>query len=191
MVSEVLAVMRQLAKQGMTMAIVTHEMKFARDVSTRIFFMYGGIIYEDGTPEQIFEHPQKPETIAFINRIRTLSFDVRNKDFDLYGMNSEIEQFCQKYDLGAAILSRIQLILEEMLANILPYSGDIHINLEYSEKTYNVEMTVLQKDCSHSIMDAADDGDNIPAMIVRGCCESLEEIQQGSDRLISLMIKKN
>src|SRR5699024_3732783 len=57
MVGEVLAVIRKLASQGLTMMIVTHEMKFARDVSTRIFYMDQGVIYEDGTPEQIFDHP--------------------------------------------------------------------------------------------------------------------------------------
>ena len=55
MVSEVLAVIRNLARQGMTMLVVTHEMKFAREVSTRVFYMDEGIIYEEGTPEQIFD----------------------------------------------------------------------------------------------------------------------------------------
>ncbi|MBR5835157.1 MAG: hypothetical protein IKY66_03240 [Bacteroidales bacterium] len=71
MVSEVEGVIRNLAKQGMTMLIVTHGMRFAKEVSTRIFFMDQGIIYEDGTPEQIFDNPQKPNTIAFIKRIRS------------------------------------------------------------------------------------------------------------------------
>jgi polar amino acid transport system ATP-binding protein len=61
MVSEVLSVMRQLAKDGMTMAVVTHEMAFARDVSNRVFYMDEGLIYEEGTPEQIFGNPQEGE----------------------------------------------------------------------------------------------------------------------------------
>ena len=71
LVGEVLSVIRQLAKEGMTMLIVTHEMKFAYDVSTRIFFMNEGVIYEEGTPQQIFENPQREATRAFTNRIRT------------------------------------------------------------------------------------------------------------------------
>jgi len=59
MVSEVLAVIRRLAKEGMTMAIVTHEMDFARDVSKRVLYMDDGLIYEEGSPKQIFENPQK------------------------------------------------------------------------------------------------------------------------------------
>src|SRR5205814_1772214 len=67
MVSEVLSVIRRLARDGMTMAIVTHEMEFARDVSSRVFYMDEGLIYEEGTPEQIFERPQKAKTKAFIH----------------------------------------------------------------------------------------------------------------------------
>ena len=61
MVSEVLSVMRRLARDGMTMAIVTHEMEFARDVSNRVFYMDEGLIYEEGTPEQIFDNPRQGE----------------------------------------------------------------------------------------------------------------------------------
>ena len=84
LVGEVLSVIRQLAKEGMTMLIVTHEMKFAYDVSTRIFFMNEGVIYEEGTPQQIFENPQREATRAFTNRIRTLSSYVNSADFDIY-----------------------------------------------------------------------------------------------------------
>ncbi|HQQ67078.1 MAG TPA: amino acid ABC transporter ATP-binding protein, partial [Thermotogota bacterium] len=70
MVSEVLAVIRRLAKEGMTMVIVTHEMEFSKNVSNRVFYMDEGVIYEEGTPGQIFAHPQKEKTKAFINRIR-------------------------------------------------------------------------------------------------------------------------
>ena len=69
MVGEVLSVIRELAKSGMTMLIVTHEMGFARDVSTRIFYMDQGVVYEDGTPEQIFNHPQKPRTVDFVGQV--------------------------------------------------------------------------------------------------------------------------
>ena len=69
MVGEVLQVMKQLAADGMTMVVVTHEMGFAREVSDRVIFMDGGYIGEEGAPEQIFEHPQNPRTIDFLNKI--------------------------------------------------------------------------------------------------------------------------
>ena len=68
MVGEVLEVMRNLAGEGMTMIIVTHEMAFARDVSTRVVFMAGGVIAEEGTPKDIFENPQNPQTKEFLGR---------------------------------------------------------------------------------------------------------------------------
>lgn len=68
MVGEVLAVMRDLAKSGMTMLIVTHEMAFARDVSSRVVFMKDGVICEDGAPEQLFGNPQQEATREFLAR---------------------------------------------------------------------------------------------------------------------------
>ena len=69
MVGEVLAVMKQLAKDGMTMVVVTHEMGFAREVTDRVLFMNEGVIVEEGTPEQIFSAPQHPRTIDFLNKV--------------------------------------------------------------------------------------------------------------------------
>ena len=68
MVGEVLAVMRQLADEGLTMIVVTHEMAFARDVSSRVVFMKDGVIWEEGTPEDIFANPKKEETKDFLSR---------------------------------------------------------------------------------------------------------------------------
>ena len=68
MVGEVLTVMRQLAKEGLTMIVVTHEMAFARDVSNHVVFMKDGVICEEGTPEDIFANPKKEETKDFLSR---------------------------------------------------------------------------------------------------------------------------
>ena len=68
MVGEVLEVMQSLAKSGLTMIVVTHEMAFARDVSTRVIFMDGGIIIEDSTPEEIFNSPREERTKEFLTR---------------------------------------------------------------------------------------------------------------------------
>ena len=69
MVGEVLEVMKQLAQEGMTMVVVTHEMGFAREVANRVFFMDGGGILDEGTPEQIFDHPQEERTKAFLSKV--------------------------------------------------------------------------------------------------------------------------
>ena len=70
MVGEVLGVMQSLAQEGMTMLVVTHEMAFARDVSTRVVYMNQGVICEEGTPEEVFGNPQKKETQDFLARFR-------------------------------------------------------------------------------------------------------------------------
>ena len=69
MVKEVLDVMKQLAKEGMTMVVVTHEMGFAREVGDRVIFMDGGSVVEEGTPEQIFSNPQHNRTKAFLSKV--------------------------------------------------------------------------------------------------------------------------
>jgi putative lysine transport system ATP-binding protein len=71
MVGEVLSVMQTLAQEGMTMLVVTHEMAFARDVSSRVVYMNEGVICEQGTPEELFGNPQKQETKDFLARFRS------------------------------------------------------------------------------------------------------------------------
>jgi polar amino acid transport system ATP-binding protein len=69
MVGEVLDVMKRLADQGMTMVVVTHEMGFAREVSNRVMFLADGLIAEEGTPEQIFDHPQCERLRTFLSKV--------------------------------------------------------------------------------------------------------------------------
>ena len=68
MVGEVLEVMRELAQEGMTMLVVTHEMSFARDVSNRVVYMCDGVIREEGTPQQVFGNPRDERTREFLSR---------------------------------------------------------------------------------------------------------------------------
>ena len=132
MVGEVLSVIRQLAKEGMTMLIVTHEMKFARDVSTRIFFMYDGYIHEDGSPEQIFEHPVHSATKAFVNRIRKLVFEVDSEDFDFLQMPTAISQFCIKYNI-AEKAGLASTLIQDVLFTHLPTVRPMTVRLTHTE----------------------------------------------------------
>ncbi len=142
MVSEVLSVIRRLAKEGMTMAIVTHEMDFARDVSNRVLYMDEGIIYEEGTPEQIFENPQKEKTRAFINRIRSYTCRISSPDYDLYAMNAEIEAFCEKQILPKKTRYNLLLLVEELLQIYNPYlrTTVLDMTIAYSEKNERLEL---------------------------------------------------
>ena len=69
MVGEVLGVMKELAAGGMTMVVVTHEMGFAREVGTRLIFMDGGVIVEEGHPKEVLEHPQMERTQSFLSKV--------------------------------------------------------------------------------------------------------------------------
>lgn len=69
MVGDVLEVMQALAKEGMTMVVVTHEMGFAKRVADRVVFFHDGVIKEQGTPEEIFDHPQQPDTKSFLDKV--------------------------------------------------------------------------------------------------------------------------
>ncbi len=69
MVGEVLSVMQDLAKEGMTMLVVTHEMGFAREVADRVLFIYDGVIYEEGSPEEVINNPKKERTISFLKAV--------------------------------------------------------------------------------------------------------------------------
>lgn len=69
MVGEVLSLMKELAEEGMTMVVVTHEMNFAREISNRVIFMDGGVIVEEGTPEEVFDNPKNERTKAFLSKV--------------------------------------------------------------------------------------------------------------------------
>ncbi len=121
MVGEVLAVIRSLAEQGLTMLIVTHEMKFARDVSTRVFYMDQGIVYEEGTPDQVFDHPKTDRCRAFVHRLKTLHLDIASKEFDFIGAATDIDRFVRKQLLSAQQSLKYQQIFEELcVTSILP-----------------------------------------------------------------------
>ena len=134
MVGEVLSVIRQLADEGMTMLIVTHEMKFAFDVSTRIFFMYDGYIHEDGCPAQIFDSPVHSATKAFIQRIRKEVFLVDGPDFDFLGMRSSINAFCYKYGITAKKDAAKQLC-KVMLDDVLAAYRPVTVRITHSEQS--------------------------------------------------------
>ena len=149
MVGEVLIVMRQLAKEGMTMLIVTHEMKFARDVSTRIFFMYDGYIHEDGTPQQIFNAPRRSATKAFVQRIRKEVFEVGGEDFDFPGMETSINRFCIKYNIANRIEPAITLC-QTLIPLFLESGNKLTVRITYSELSEEVFLDLMQENVESS-----------------------------------------
>ena len=112
MVGEVQAVIRELAKTGKTLMIVTHEMNFARAICNRVFYMDEGGIYEDGTPEQIFDHPRRENTRRFIRKLKVLELKIESRDYDFLGMAGEIQTYCSRNQIAPRTAGRIQLAFE-------------------------------------------------------------------------------
>ena len=145
MVGEVLSVINELARQGHTMMIVTHEMKFARNVSTRVFYMDQGEIYEQGTPEQIFDHPQRERTRRFIRRLKAFEEHIETRDFDFIGINTRIENFGRSNMMDQKTIMGAQSAFEELcVQTILPrlIEPDMRVTIEYSEETGHAQMRV-------------------------------------------------
>ena len=145
MVGEVQAVIRDLSKTGKTLMIVTHEMNFARAISNRVFYMDEGGIYEDGTPEQIFDHPQRENTRRFIRKLKVLELNIENKDYDFLGMAGEIEQYCNKNQIPYKMAHRVRLAFEELVQQMLIPTlaqPDIQAVIEYSEAEESAVLTV-------------------------------------------------
>ena len=146
MIGEVQAVIRDLAKQGTTMIIVTHEMKFAREICNRVFYMDQGGVYEDGPPEQIFDNPQKERTRQFIRHLKVLEYSITSRDFDFIGFNTQIEEFGRKHRISQRSIYNIQAYIEEMCVQIiLPQLHDgfeLQVTIEYSEEEDDADVVI-------------------------------------------------
>lgn len=143
MVGEVLSVIKRLADEGLTMLIVTHEMNFAKNVSNRIFYMDEGVIYEDGTPQQVFDNPVKEKTRRFIRQLKVLSEVIDKTGFDFPAINSSLELFGRKQMMSQKQIYIMQLVFEELVMQKLVHEkniGEIRMDVEYSEKEGTVDM---------------------------------------------------
>ncbi len=191
MVREVLSVIRRLAKDGMTMAIVTHEMDFARDVSNRVFYMDEGIIYEEGPPEQIFDNPQKERTRAFINRIRSYSCRIASRDYDLYDMNAGIETFCEKQIVPRKTRDNLLLLVEELLQVFGPQLGKIKVDLTIShlEKQDAVEVVVESTGEEGNPLETAALDDDLSLMLIRNLTASQNYRREGERNRLEFQLK--
>jgi len=186
MVSEVLAVIRRLAKEGMTMAIVTHEMDFARNVSSRVFYMDEGIIYEDGSPAQIFDNPEREKTMTFINRIRGFEYEVESEEYDFYRMNGEVQTFCEKY-LPPRTVNKMLLLLEETIALQKP---PFKIQIDYFEKNDEIALTLKKEgDIVNPFADESD-VDFVSISIIKNLVAEVDEKIEGKIYSIKMTLKK-
>jgi polar amino acid transport system substrate-binding protein len=176
MVSEVLGVMTRLAREGMTMIVVTHEMRFARQVSSRVLFFADGVVYEDGTPDQLFEHPQRERTRQFIQQIHETTFCIESEQFDWYAMMAQMEQFCQQYNLSRQQTDSVLHVVDESLA-ILGADGKTiqpgtRLVLSYTEKDESLQFSIHCPQAIDRDIFLADN-DDLALTILRNFCRDI------------------
>ena len=193
MVGEVQAVIRELAKKGLTLMIVTHEMKFAREIANRVFYMDEGGIYEDGTPEEIFDNPKREKTIRFIKKLKVFESLITSKDFDFIGFNNSLEEFCKKNQVSQKSILRAESVFEELGVQII-FSNvqdefKLHVTLEYSQESKTLTMLLKYDGEKFNV----NDSDNfISLKIAKNASQSIEytEIEEdGFTNLVTVKIK--
>ncbi len=182
MVSEVLSVIRRLSREGMTMLIVTHEMEFARNTATRVFYMDEGIIYEEGSPQEIFDHPRKEKTRAFINRIRSLNLRITSPEYDLYALQGEMETFCEKHFIGRKMTGYVLHLAEEVLLLQRDFS-DVRMVMSYSEKDGNLILTIASPGEPYNFLDG--DEEQIGLKIILARCKKTDyRYEEGKNTVV-------
>ena len=153
MVKEVEHVIESLAQEGRTMVIVTHDMDFAESIANRVVYLDQGTVYEDGTPEQIFHHPKRSRTKAFIESLNVLKISV-HYNYDVYNLRLMVEEFISRNKLSDRSSKNIRIIFEDLFDKLvlkqidephtrllLSYDNKkdtIFVNLRYSGKKINV-----------------------------------------------------
>ncbi len=182
MVAEIEYIIRQLANEGRTMMIVTHEMEFARHVSNRVFYMDQGGIYEEGAPEKIFEHPEKERTRRFIKQISSLRLELEAGNTDFLSIIYELHQYCEKCMASIRTATHIDLFFEEFLFNtVLPgmQAGDIlAAELETSQGGENIKVIVTAKTAGILNKGLLDEMDAISRSLVEGCTKGIS-VEEG------------
>lgn len=175
MVDEVLSMIRSLAQKNYAMMIVTHEMRFAENVSDRIFFMNEGIIYEEGTPQEIFHAPKRDSTKIFINRLKTYEKTFDNAEINLMSIQSEIESFARKQFMSNRRNMTLQLIFEELIYNLLinSHADSFPINMKmlYNETLDECEVKIVY---GGKKFNPLDDVDDISVTILKGITHTVD-----------------
>jgi len=188
MVSEVLAVIRRLAREGMTMIIVTHEMEFAKNISSRVFYMDEGLIYEEGPPKQIFENPFREKTKTFIHRIRSFNYLISSKDFDLYALQAEMEAFCVKHGLSKKVTGYALHIAEEVLGLQTDFS-DINLSLSFSEKDGSLMMVCENAGAPFNPLEEGALEDDLGLILIKGRCSSVDYKYENGKNVMRMVVK--
>lgn len=149
MVDEVETVIKRLVDSGMTSIIVTHEMRFARNIASNILFLAEGGVYEEGSPDQIFDNPQKDLTRRFIYRSRMHEEALNKTDIDIYELCSRIRQYAIAYGLTRKQSKGIEYFCEELIYPLIMFNNAVlRIIADENRNEYSItaEFKGLNKD---------------------------------------------
>ena len=149
MVDEVETVVKRLVDSGMTSIIVTHEMRFARNIASNILFLAEGGIYEEGSPDQIFDNPQKDLTRRFIYRSRMYEEALNKTNIDIYELCSRIRQYAIAYGLTRKQSKGIEYFCEELIYPLIMFNNAVlRIIADENRNEYSItaEFKGLNKD---------------------------------------------
>lgn len=181
MVGEVESVIYDLKSEGKTMMIVTHDMNFAYNIATRVFYIDEGIIYEEGTPQEIFDDPKKENTQRFIFKRKSIEISILSHDHDFLTDRTAIESFCARNRLSPKLANRIGLVFEEMTQQILlprlpePVIGML---IDFSEKTGDV---IIRVKYNGEKFDPKDSENELSYEIISHICSSIEYVYKPED----------
>ena len=149
MVDEVETVIKRLVDSGITSIIVTHEMRFARNIASNILFLAEGGVYEEGSPDQIFDNPQKNLTRRFIYRSRMYEEALNKTDIDIYELCSRIRQYAIAYGLTRKQSKGIEYFCEELIYPLIMFNNAVlRIIADENRNEYSItaEFKGLNKD---------------------------------------------
>jgi len=147
-VGEVEDVILALAQRGATMMVVSHEMRFAKQVANRVLYLDEGGIYEDGSPEQVFDRPQREKTRVFVKSLKSQTIEITSRNFDFLDATSSIDTYCAKCRISRELTRHAQAVFEELcVVTLLPRidTGDMRIRciLEWSDVEKSFGATVF------------------------------------------------
>ena len=159
------------------------------EVITRIFYMDEGVIYEEGTPEQVFLHPKKDKTRAFVKRLKVLSLSVKSADFDFIAMSETLQNFGQKHMLTQKRTTNMRRIFEEILAlNLIPNGSPtfpLELTAEYAEETDTLQMRLRWAGPEY---DPLAQGDELPLKLGRTAVTDSQFTYEDGENLLVLTL---
>jgi polar amino acid transport system ATP-binding protein len=190
MVDEVLSVIRKLVRNGLSCIIVTHEMNFAKNIATTVFYMDDRGIYESGTPSDIFDNPQREKTKIFINKLKVFTGEYAAAELDLYEIIRQVSEYCSKYDLNKRETNIINLICEEYVAYLMRRAVSderITVSVRYNENDNSKEVMFKDTFAAGNHLER-EDFDEVSVRLIRGFAQSVEYRRVDGQNVLELKL---